>query len=94
MTVEQIIGKLPEYRKAVGAFLTPILPLVLTAYSDGVITAQEWLGIVLGVLGVTGVVLALPNKPAAPTVVSSIAVALPAPADVPDEPIDLSTAGR
>lgn len=87
-----LISKLPEYRKAVAAFVAPVLPLIAVALEDGQVTVTEWLVIVGGVLGIGGLVTAVPNaiKGSSSTTIS---VPLPTADDVPDEGIDEARLG-
>lgn len=60
------VEKLAAYRKAIAAFITPGIVVViasLASASDGgsVITVSEWLYVALAVLGTGSVVAAVPN---------------------------------
>lgn len=54
--------KISEYRKAIAAFLVPALGVLAIALTDGVVTAEEWVQIVIAALGTAGVVYAVPNE--------------------------------
>lgn len=47
--------------KMIVAALGAGLAVLFTALTDEVVTAQEWIGVVLGVLGVGGGTYAVPN---------------------------------
>lgn len=56
-----MIEKIAEYRKAIAALIVPGLIALGTALADGVITAQEWVGIAIATLGTAAAVAAVPN---------------------------------
>jgi len=55
-----------RYAKALVGAAAAGVAVYLTARSDGTVTTDEWLGILLAVLAGGGVVGAVPNKPKAP----------------------------
>jgi hypothetical protein len=57
-----MIDKIAEYRKAVAAFLVPALIVLGAALEDGVVTAPEWIAVVIAALGTSAVVAAVPNR--------------------------------
>lgn len=57
-----MIEKIAEYRKAVAAFLVPALIVLGGALTDGVVTPEEWVAIVIAALGTGAAVYAVPNK--------------------------------
>lgn len=54
--------KISEVRKAVAAFLVPALIVLGGALTDGIVTPEEWVAIVIAALGTAGVVYAVPNE--------------------------------
>ena len=61
-----MFDKLAEYRKAIAAFATPGIIIIiasLTPASDGgsTITISEWLYVILAILGTGTIVAAVPN---------------------------------
>ncbi len=62
-----MISKLKPYRKAIVAALVAGLTALYAAMADDVITAGEWVMIVLALLGGGGVTYAVPNAPKLPT---------------------------
>ncbi len=55
-----------RYAKALAGAAAAGAAVYLTARSDGTVTTDEWLGILLAVLAGGGVVAGVPNKPKPP----------------------------
>lgn len=56
-----MIDQIAEYRKAIAAFLVPALVTLASALTDGVVTPEEWIWVVVAALGTGSVVTAVPN---------------------------------
>lgn len=93
MTFEQVLAKATEYRKGIAAFIAPALPTIALALADGVITGQEWLLIVGSMLGIGGLVTALPNALRG-TTTTVTTPPLPAADEVPSEGLDEAQTGN
>lgn len=61
-----MISKVLQYAKAVIAGASAGIAVAIPAAADGHVTGTEWLGILAAVLAGSGLVAAIPNKPAAP----------------------------
>ena len=62
-----ITERAAEYRKAIAGFLVPALTVLAAALipdTDGqvIVTATEWVGIVIAALGTSAIVAAVPNR--------------------------------
>lgn len=61
-----IVSSASKSAKAIFGGATAGLTALFTALSDNGVTAQEWTGISLAVVGTLAVVYGVPNKPSAP----------------------------
>lgn len=59
-----LVRAIPRYAKAVSGGIATLGTAVGFALADDTVTATEWIGIAVAVLGALGLVGAIPNAPA------------------------------